>query len=187
MDPRSLVGPTLIVLAVIIAAVCSLFMVNPAGPDPAEFRGPHSFNNRAEVRSFIESSVTHSIKQYLMYGVLVAIGLCCVPKGDGAAPKMSWLVRGLIFSMIVLVAKFFTGDQLGAFAAMARVVILGFIVLLVYWISSLFKKHGPVGKNPAHLAWSSDRRPQAKPDDPAMVDRLEHWRSVASQSPPAHS
>jgi hypothetical protein len=177
MDPRSLIGPTLLVFLLIVATLSTLFLLEPELEElkPEDY---YSMSGSELKAALSDQMGVHMNRQLLYYGV-IAVLICVVPMG-----RTNRLTRGLILVAIGLVGRFVTGDQAGSLNSLTKMCILGVMLLVVLIIAKLYSKAVDNGKRPAIERWAPRKCDLASPDDPEALARLDRLRVVATLPPP---
>lgn len=181
MDPRSLIGPTLLVLMLIAATLAGLFLIEPAPVEPMTPEDLYTMN-REEFKAALAERMDAQMSRQLIYYSIIAVLICIVPMG-----RTNRLTRGLILAGIGLVGRFLTGDQAGSVSSMTKLCFLGAALLVVLMLTKLYSKTVNSGKRPASERWARPRRDPLQPDDPETLAKLDRLRVVATLPPPKAS
>ncbi|MDA1162256.1 MAG: hypothetical protein O3B13_04055 [Planctomycetota bacterium] len=181
MDPRSLIGPTLLVFMLLAATVCSLFLLDPVEYEELSPEDYYSMSG-AELKAEITRRVTQQMNRQLMYYAVIAVLICVVPIGN-----TNRITRGVILVGIGFVGKVATGDQAASASGLAKLCVLGGILIAVLFIIKLYTKAVDNGNRPASERWAPRRMNPALIDDPDSLAKLDRLRVIASGPPPAAS
>jgi hypothetical protein len=178
MDPRSLIGPTLLVLMLIIATLGALFLLEPEDAEQLTAEDYYSMN-AAELKAALSVQMGRQMNRQLLYYAIIAVLICVVPMG-----RTNWLTRGIILAAIGLVGRFVTGDQAGSMSSLTKLCILGGTLFVVLVITKLYRKTFDYGKRPAMERWAPRRTAPGLRDDPETMAKLDRLRDVALLPPP---
>lgn len=181
MDPRSLIGPTLLVFMLIVATLAGLFLIEPA---PEESMNPEDLYtmNHEEFKAALTERMDAQMSRQLIYYSIIAVLICIVPMR-----RVNRLTQGFILAGIGLVGRFLTGDQAGSVTSMTRLCVLGAVLLVILLIAKLYSRTVDNGKRPASERWTPPRRDPMQPDDPETLAKLDRLRVVATLPPPKAS
>jgi hypothetical protein len=181
MDPRSLVGPTFLVMMLIVATLATLFLLEPEGPE--QFNPEDIYSMSAdEFKAELSNRMGRQMNRQLIYYGVIAVLICIVPMGN-----TNRITRGIILAGIGLVGKFVTGDQAGSMSSLTKMCILGAVMLVVLIIARIYGKAVDNGKRPAMERWAPRRTDPRLSDDPETLAKLDRLRDVALLPPPVAS
>ncbi|NQV29217.1 MAG: hypothetical protein HQ518_33095 [Rhodopirellula sp.] len=181
MDPRSLIGPTLLVFMLIVATLGTIFLFDASEHEPMNPEDAYTMTRSEFKAAIAERMDAHMNRQLIYYGA-IAVLICVVPMG-----RINHLTRGVMLVAIGLVGRFLTGDQAGAFSSLTKMCALGGVLLAVLIIIKLYSKTVDNGKRPAVERWAPRRSDPGRPDDPETLARLDRLRVVATLPPPRTS
>ncbi len=181
MDPRSLIGPTLLVLMLIVSTLGALYLLEPEGEEQLTAEDYYSMN-ATELKAALSDRMGRQMNRQLLYYAIIAVLICVVPMG-----KTNRLTRGLILVAIGLVGRFVTGDQAGSISSLTKMCILGATLFAVLIITRLYSKAVDNGKRPAMERWAPRRTNPCLQDDPETLAKLDRLRDVALLPPPSAS
>lgn len=181
MDPRSLVGPTLLVFMLIVATLAGLFLFEPVEEQQLSQEDLYSMN-REEFKAALAEQMDRQMSRKLIYYAIIAVLICIVPMG-----RTNRVTRGLILAAIGLVGRYVVGDQAGTFSSLTKLCFLGGFLLVVLLITKLYSHAVDNGKRPATERWAPPRRDPLQPDDPETLAKLDRLRVVATLPPPKAS
>jgi hypothetical protein len=181
MDPRSLIGPTLLVFMLLAATVCALFLLEPVEHDELSPEDYYSMSG-SELRAEITKRVTQQMNRQLMYYAVIAVLICVVPIGN-----TNRITRGLILVGVGFVGNVVTGDQAASVSGLVKLCVLGGILTAVLFVTKLYTRAIDNGKRPASERWAPRRMNPALIDDPDSLAKLDRLRVIASGPPPAAS
>jgi hypothetical protein len=178
MDPRSLIGPTFLVLMLIVATLGSLFLLEPEDSEQLTAEDYYSMN-ATELKAALSDRVGRQMNRQLLCYAIIAVLICVVPMG-----RTNRLTRGLILAAIGLVGRFVTGDQAGSMSSLTKLCILGGTLFVVLIITKLYNKTVDNGKRPAMERWAPRNRKPTRAEDPETLAKLDRLRVVATLPPP---
>ena len=179
MDPRSLIGPTFLVLMLIASTVGALFLLEPEVPDQLTAEDFYTMS-AAELKAEISDRMSRKMNRQLIYYAIVAVLICVVPIGN-----TNRITRGLIIAGIGLVGRFVTGDQAGSVSSLTKMCFLGGALFVVLIIAKLYSKTVDNNwKRPAMERWAPRRGVPLRADDPETLAKLDRLRDVATLPPP---
>lgn len=181
MDPRSLIGPTLLVLMLLVATLAALFLLEPVEQEELQPEDYYSMS-ASEFKQALSDRMGAQMNRQLLYYGIIAVLICIVPMG-----RTTWLTRGVILAAIGLVGRFVTGDQAGSLSSLTKMCVLGGVMITVLIITKLYSKAIDSGKRPAIERWAPRRSDPACPDDPETLAKLDRLRVVATLPPPPSS
>lgn len=181
MDPRSLVGPTLLVFMLLVATVGTLFLLDPVEHKELTPDDYYAMDGQELKKELSKRMGATMYRKLAFYGV-IAVLLCVVPMG-----RTNRITRGLIIAGIGLVGRFVTGDQAGSMSSLMKMSILGVVLIVGLFIINLYGKAVDNGKRPARERWAPPKRDPVLPDDPASLEQLERLRTIAGGPPPTPS
>jgi len=181
MDPRSLIGPTFLVLMLIVATLATLFLFEP---EEQEVLTPEDLYtmSAAEFKEALSDRMGRQMNRQLIYYAVIAVLICVVPMGN-----TNRLTRFVILAGIGLVGRFVTGDQAGSMSSLTKMCILGGMLFVVLIISKLYNRAVDNGKRPAMERWARRRADPRLKDDPETLAKLDRLRDVALLPPPSAS
>ena len=178
MDPRSLIGPTFLVLMLIVSTLGALFLLEPEEPERLTSEDFYTMS-ATELKAAISDRMARQMNRQLIYYAIIAVLICVVPMGN-----TNRLTRGLIIVAIGLVGRFVTGDQAGSMSSLTKMCFLGGTLFVVLIITKLYGKAVDNGKRPAMERWAPRRGAPLRADDPETLAKLDRLRDVATLPPP---
>ncbi|MGZ0162954.1 MAG: hypothetical protein ACKVII_03490 [Planctomycetales bacterium] len=181
MDPRSLIGPTLLVLLLIVATLATLFLFEPEEQEALTPEDVYKMS-ASEFKAALSDRMGRQMNRQLIYYAVIAVLICVAPMGN-----TNRITRGIILAAIGLVGRFVTGDQAGSMSSLTKMCILGGMLFVVLIISMLYNKAVDNGKRPAMERWAPRNRNPSRPDDPETLAKLDRLRDVALLPPPSAS
>lgn len=181
MDPRSLIGPTFLVLMLVVATLGMLFLLEPEGVEPFNPEDVYSMT-ATEFKAELSSRMQRQMNRQLIYYAVIAVLICIVPMGN-----TNRVTRGIILAGIGLVGKFVTGEHAGAMDSLTKMCILAAVMFGVLIIAKLYSKTVDNGKRPAIERWAPRRTDPSLKDDPETLAKLDRLRDVALLPPPQAS
>jgi len=181
MDPRSLIGPTVLVLALIVAAPGTLFLLEPAAADEPTPEVMYSMT-ADEFKAELASRVDRQMNRRLVYFLVIAVLICIVSMGR-TTPLIRWSVMGVIG----MAANCFTGQQVGAINSLTMMCFPGAVIIAVMVIFKFYSKAVDNGKRPAMERWAPRRTDPRFNADSETLARLDRLRNVSLLPPPRAS
>lgn len=178
MDPRSLIGPTFLVLMLIVATLGTLFLLEPDTQDQLTPEEVYSMS-AAEFKAELANRYGRQMNRRLIYFGVIAVLICIVPMG-----RTSRITRWFILAAIGMGAKFFTGEQAGAMYSLTKMCVLGAVIIVGLLVLKFYSKAVDNGKRPAMERWARRRTTPRLSDDPETLAKLDRLRDVATLPPP---
>lgn len=177
MDPRSLIGPTCVVMALIVATLGTLFLLEPAAADEPTPEEVYSMT-ADEFKADRDSRVGQQMNRRLVYFAVIAVLICFVSTG-----RTRWWIIGVIG----MAAICFTGQQAGAMYSVTMICFPGAVIIPVMVFLKLYGKAVDNGKRPAMERWAPRRIDRRFNTDSETLARLDRLRDVALLPPPRAS
>lgn len=181
MDPRSLIGPTFLVMALIVATLGTLFLLEPDAVDELTPEEVYSMT-ADEFKAELASRVGRQMNRRLIYFAIIAVLICIVPMG-----RTTRITRWFILAAIGMGAKFFTGQQLGAMYSLTKMCFLGAVIIVGLIVLKFYSKAVDNGKRPAMERWAPRRTEPRLNADPETLAKLDRLRDVSLLPPPSAS
>lgn len=181
MDPRSLIGPTFLVMALIVATLGTLFLLEPDAVDELTPEEVYSMT-ADEFKAELASRVGRQMNRRLIYFAIIAVLICIVPMG-----RTTRITRWFILAAIGMGAKFFTGQQAGAMYSLTKMCFLGAVVIVGLIVLKFYSKAVDNGKRPAMERWAPRRTEPRLNADPETLAKLDRLRDVSLLPPPSAS
>ncbi|MGZ0169819.1 MAG: hypothetical protein ACKVHE_09695 [Planctomycetales bacterium] len=181
MDPRSLIGPTLLVLILIISTLGALFLLESEDAEQLTAEDYYSMN-ATELKAALGDRMDRQMNRQFLYYAIIAVLIWVVSMG-----RTNRLTRGFILAAVGLVGKVVTGDQAGSMSSLTKLCILGGTLFVALIVSKLYSKAVDNGKRPAMERWAPRRTAPGLQDDPETLAKLDRLRDVALLPPPSAS
>ncbi len=186
MDPRSLLGPTFVVLVLLVGTIGVLGVGIPTDPELSV----HDVNwdDSAAVKAALEQEVSNAMYEEFVYKALVGGGFCLIILWPFSTEKPNFLVRVILLAFCGFTAAILTGNALAAQGALLRICILGGLLIAGLWIVKICNKTAPTNsREPQCFRWAPRHRVLPEVDDPATLEKLERLRAISSEPPPVPS
>lgn len=178
MDPRSLIGPTFLVMMLIVATLGTLFLLEPDNQEELSPEDVYSMTAE-EFKSELASRMGRQMNRRLIYFAVIAVLICIVPMG-----RTTRITRWFILAAIGMGAKFFTGQQADAITSLTKMCFLGAVIVGGLVVLKFYSKAVDNGKRPAMERWAPRRTQPRLSDDPETLAKLDRLRDVATLPPP---
>jgi len=181
MDPRSLIGPTVVVMTLIVATLGTLFLLEPAAVDESTPEEVYSMT-ADEFKAELASRMDRQMNRRLLYFVVIAVLICFVSMG-----RTSRSTRWCIIGVIGMAAICFTGQQGGGMYSLTMMCLTGVVIIPIMVFLEFYRKAVDNGKRPAMERWAPRRIDPRLNADSETLTRLERLRDVALLPPPRAS
>jgi hypothetical protein len=186
MDPRSLLGPTFVVLFLLTGTIGVLSVGIPTEKEVSIH--DVDWDDSAAVRSAFEQEISHVMYEEFIYKAIVGGGFCLIVFWPFSTEKPNILVRLVLLSFCGFAAAILSGNALAAQGALIRTCILGTLLIVGLFVVRLSNRIAPTdSKEPLCFRWLPRHRVLPEVDDPATLEKLERLRAISSEPPPAAS
>ena len=181
MHPRYLYGPTALIAGLILVMAIGLWAMGPKQNDPNEVtleRVVPFQTDKATARQAFMARYREELLPQVIGGCVVMALVFALPIKRG---PMFIVVKPALFMVGAFVTHLIRQSRTDSEGAMFQIIIIGGIVIAIFAVISYFRKAFPETKYPAHFRWSNpDGQQPVDPDDPAALERLEHFRAVVA-------
>ena len=186
MDPRSLLGPTFVVLFLLAGTIGVLGVGIPTEPEISVH--DVDWDDSGAVRAALEQEVSNALYEEFVYKAFVGGGFCLIMFWPFSTEKPSFLVRIILLSFCGFSAAILSGNALAAQGALLRICVLGVLLIAGLWAVKVCNKVAPTNsKEPQCFRWAPRHRMLPEADDPVAVQKLERLREISAEPPPVAS
>ncbi len=186
MDPRSLLGPTFVVLFLLIGTIGVLGVGIPTEQEISVH--DVDWDDSEAVRAAFEQEIGHAMYEEFIYKALVGGGFCLIMFWPISTEKPNLLVRLILLTFCGYAAAILSGNALAAQGALLRICIIGGLLIAGLWVVKVCNKVAPTNsKEPLCFRWAPRHRVLPEIDDPATLQKLERLRAISAEPPPVAS
>ena len=182
MQPKFLVGPSMVIFGMIAALTIGLLLMRPAQPDPNESKFEAAIRAREMPDAdTVEQLASQQLKNWFMKtafkGIFICVIVCLIPIKRG----MAMIIRPALFGLGSFVAYTLETAQSDPLGTMIKLGVIGGIAAVIVAVMRSFQTAFPDSNTPAHYRWSRALKENTIPeDDPASLERLENLRAAAA-------
>lgn len=178
MDPRSLIGPTSVVMALIVATLGTLFLLEPAAADESTPEDVYSMT-ADEFKAELASRMGRQMNRRVFCFAVIAVLICFVSMG-----RTTRYTRWCIIGVTGMAAILFSGQQAGAMYSPTMLCFPGAVIIPVMVYLKFYGKAVDNGKRPAMERWAPRRIDPGLNPDAETLARLDRLRDVSLLPPP---
>ena len=182
MQPKFLLGPSLVIFGLIATLTIGLLFMRPERPNANEtkFEAQLRAGEIPDIASREEFASRHLQKWFYgtaLKGIIICVIVCAIPIKRGTAIIM----RPALFAFGSFVDHTIQNAQNDPLGTMIKFGVMGAIVAVFVGVMRRYQSAFPDRNTPAHYRWSKAlRESQVIEDDPDSLERLENLRAAAA-------